>query len=166
MPALLGLIEQILPKALNAPTSPWALRTVGALDLLPASTAAALKESVELTRGRPRQVTLGIGYDPHEEITEAFRALLNERDEEGTSIADVAGALTVEDVGSHLTTSHDPDIDLIIRTSGEQRVSGFFPWQSTRADLHVCDVYWPAFREIDFLRALRTYAARRSAAGR
>ena len=59
-----------------------------------------------------------------------------------------------------LYTVGGPDPDLVIRTSGEQRLSNFLLWQGAYSELYFCEAYWPAFREIDFLRALRSYAAR------
>jgi len=75
-------------------------------------------------------------------------------------MADVADNLTADDITAHLYTAGRPDPDLVIRTSGEQRLSNFLLWQSAYSELYFCEAYWPAFREIDFLRALRSYAAR------
>ncbi len=69
----------------------------------------------------------------------------------------------VEDISGCLAGGPVKDIDLVIRTSGETRLSGFFPWQSADAELHLAQVMWPAFGEADFLRALRSYARRRRA---
>jgi short-chain Z-isoprenyl diphosphate synthase len=66
----------------------------------------------------------------------------------------------------HLYTAGSSDPDLIIRTSGEVRLSGFLPWQSVHSEFYFCDVYWPAFRDIDFLRAIRTYQQRSRRFGR
>jgi len=76
-------------------------------------------------------------------------------------MADVAATLTADDITGHLYTVGRPDPDLVIRTSGEQRLSNFLRWQSAYSELYFCEAYWPAFREIDFLRALRRYAARK-----
>jgi short-chain Z-isoprenyl diphosphate synthase len=66
----------------------------------------------------------------------------------------------VAGIGEHLYTSGQPDPDLVIRTSGEQRLSGFMLWQSAYSEIWFTEVFWPEFRRIDFLRALRDYAAR------
>ena len=79
---------------------------------------------------------------------------------EGTSIEEVAELLDVDKIGEHLYTSGQPDPDLVIRTSGEQRLGGFLLWQSAHSEFYFCDAYWPDFRHVDFLRALRAYAAR------
>ena len=105
-------------------------------------------------------VTLAIGYGGRQEIIDAVRDLLIEADAAGASIADVAANLTADDISAHLYTVGRPEPDLVIRTSGEQRLSNFLLWQSAYSELYFCEAHWPAFREIDFLRALRSYAAR------
>ena len=84
-----------------------------------------------------------------------MRDLLTEADAAGVSMADVAANLTADDITAHLYTVGRPEPDLVIRTSGEQRLSNFLLWQSAYSELYFCEAYWPAFREIDFLRALR-----------
>ena len=78
--------------------------------------------------------------------------------------ADLAGQarelLDVEHIAEHHYTRGQPDPDLVIRTSGEQRLGGFLLWQSAHSEFYFCDAYWPDFRRVDFLRALRAYAAR------
>src|SRR4029077_5190504 len=78
----------------------------------------------------------------------------------GTTIKEVAELLDVEQIAGHLYTAGQPGPDLVIRTSGEQRLGGFLLWQSVHSEFYFCDAYWPAFRKVDFLRALRSYAAR------
>ena len=95
------------------------------------------------------------------EITDALRSLLRERASRGQSLAEVADALRPEDIGDHLYTTGLPDPDLIIRTSGEVRLSGFLMWQSAHSEFYFCDAYWPAFRKIDLLRAIRSYQQRK-----
>ena len=73
---------------------------------------------------------------------------------------ELAEVLTVDHIAEHLYTSGQPDPDLVIRTSGEQRLSGFMLWQSAHSEFWFCEAYWPEFRRIDFLRALRDYAVR------
>ena len=75
-------------------------------------------------------------------------------------LASPSQGLTTGDIARHLYTAGQPEPDLVIRTSGEQRMSTFLLWQSVHSELYFCDAYWPAFRETDFLRALRSYAAR------
>ncbi|ACQ81994.1 Di-trans-poly-cis-decaprenylcistransferase [Beutenbergia cavernae DSM 12333] len=140
----------------------WSLAVAGSLDLLPDRTAHALKEAIDATAGRPRSLTLAIGYDPHEEIAAAVRAHLADAADDagrpGATLTDLARAFDADDLDARIPGGSD--IDLVIRTSGERRLSGFFPWRSAGAELVFCDVYWPGFRRLDFLRALRTYAQR------
>ena len=72
----------------------------------------------------------------------------------GTSIEELAEILDVEHIAEHLYTRGQPDPDLVIRTSGEQRLSGFMLWQSAHSEFYFCEAFWPDFRKVDFLRAL------------
>jgi short-chain Z-isoprenyl diphosphate synthase len=164
---LMRVIEDVLVARLARPESAWQVHIAGALDVLPDSTARALKEAVEVTRDRVTgaHVTLAIGYGGRQEVLDAIRALLYEQADVGGTLTGLADALTTEDIARHLYTAGQPDPDLIIRTSGEQRISNFLLWQTVHSELYFCDAYWPAFREIDFLRALRSYAARQSRRG-
>jgi short-chain Z-isoprenyl diphosphate synthase len=135
---------------------------VGALDLLPAETARALKDAGEVTAGRDGLlVNVAVGYGGRREIADAVRSLLQDHATRGTTIEELAGILDVEHIAEHLYTAGQPDPDLVIRTSGEQRLGGFLLWQSAQSEFYFCDAYWPAFRRVDFLRALRSYAARK-----
>ena len=90
----------------------------------------------------------------------SVRSLLHDEADRGTSIQELAERLDIEDIARHLYTRGQPDPDLLIRTSGEQRLSGFMLWQSVHSEFYFCEAYWPAFRRVDFLRALRSYGAR------
>ena len=105
-------------------------------------------------------VNVAVGYGGRQEITDAVRSLLADRAAAGATLDELAEDLTVEDISEHLYTRGQPDPDLVIRTSGEQRLSGFMLWQSAHSEYYFCEVFWPAFRKVDFLRALRDYAAR------
>ncbi|WP_214416106.1 polyprenyl diphosphate synthase [Sphaerisporangium fuscum] len=159
---LMQMIEQMAADRLCGPAPRWQVHIAGMLDMLPDTTARALKKAVEETRDcvTGNHLTLAIGYGGRQEVIEAFRELLYERAEAGETLTDLAASLTVEDVARHLYTAGRPDPDLVIRTSGEQRMSNFLLWQSAYSELYFCEAYWPAFREIDFLRALRSFAAR------
>ena len=157
---LLRIIEGVVTD-LAAPQNRWTLNVVGALDLLPAETARVLKEAAEHTRGRPGvEVNVAVGYGGRREIADAVRSLLQAHAASGRTLEEVAGLLDVEHIAEHLYTRGQPDPDLVIRTSGEQRLSGFLLWQSAHSEFYFCDAYWPDFRRVDFLRALRAYAAR------
>jgi short-chain Z-isoprenyl diphosphate synthase len=156
---LLGIIEDVVTEL--AEVGRWRLNPVGALDLLPATTANVLKEAAATTRDVDGVlVNIAVGYGGRREIADAVRSLLQQHAEQGTSLEQLAEGLDVEHIGEHLYTKGQPDPDLVIRTSGEQRLGGFLLWQSTHTEFYFCEAYWPAFRRVDFLRALRAYAAR------
>ncbi|MEZ0068953.1 short-chain Z-isoprenyl diphosphate synthase [Streptacidiphilus sp. MAP12-20] len=156
---LLGIIEEAVRGM--AAEGRWRVHPVGALDLLPESTAAVLKAADQETSDRDGLlVNVAVGYGGRHEIAEAVRKLLQEQAAAGTPLEQVAEMIDVEQIARHLYTSGQPDPDLVIRTSGEQRLSGFLLWQSAHSEFYFCEAYWPAFRKVDFLRALRDYAAR------
>ena len=105
-------------------------------------------------------VNVAIGYGGRQEVVDAVRSLLLEESKAGQSLDEVASKIDIEHIAAHLYTKGQPDPDLVIRTSGEQRLSGFLLWQSAHSEFYFCEAYWPNFRKIDFLRAVRSYAAR------
>ncbi|HYY12009.1 MAG TPA: isoprenyl transferase [Kineosporiaceae bacterium] len=156
---LLGIIEEVVGRL--AAAGRWRVHPVGALDLLPAATARTLKEHEEATRGiEGLHVNVAIGYGGRREIADAVRSLLHEQAQQGRSIEELAEILDVEHIAEHLYTRGQPDPDLVIRTSGEQRLSGFLLWQSAHSEFYFCEALWPDFRKVDFLRALRSYSQR------
>ena len=156
---LLGIIENTVIEL--ASHGDWRINPVGALDLLPADTAATLKRAQVETESRPGlMVNVAVGYGGRREVVDAVRALLADHATKGTSLDDLAAVLDVEHIAEHLYTAGQPDPDLVIRTSGEQRLSGFLLWQSAHSEFYFCEAYWPDFRKVDFLRALRAYGAR------
>lgn len=134
----------------------WRTHVAGRVDLLPDTTRHALKLAVEDTRDRDAEfhLTIAVGYDGRFELVDAVRSLL----ESGPGLEELAASITPDDIARHLCTAGQPDPDLVIRTSGEVRLSGFLLWQAAFAELHFCDVHWPGFRYLDFLRALRSYS--------
>jgi short-chain Z-isoprenyl diphosphate synthase len=157
---LLDIIEATVTE-LAAADRPWRVHPVGSLDLLRDSTVRALKEADEVTREKTGLlVNVAIGYGGRREIADAVRSLLQEHALRGASLEEVASVLDVEHIADHLYTRGQPDPDLVIRTSGEQRLGGFMLWQSAHSEFYFCDALWPDFRRIDFLRALRSYAQR------
>jgi short-chain Z-isoprenyl diphosphate synthase len=155
---LLRIIEETVRELVD---QQWQVHPVGALDLLPDETARALKDAAEATASFPGLlVNVAVGYGGRREIADAVRSLLQDHATRGTTIEELAGILTVEHISEHLYTAGQPDPDLVIRTSGEQRLGGFLLWQSAHSEFYFCDAYWPAFRRVDFLRALRSFAAR------
>ena len=166
---LLSVIEETVERMGSAKAEERGLRVtaVGALELLPTETRAALERAEAATVGHDRlRVQVAVGYGGRQEITDALRSLLLARAEQGQSIEEVAATLRPEDIGDHLYTTGLPDPDLIIRTSGEVRLSGFLMWQSAHSEFYFCDTYWPEFRRVDFLRALRDYQRRSRRFGR
>ena len=105
-------------------------------------------------------VNVAIPYGGRREIADAVRSLLQEHAERGTSLEELAEVLDVDHIAEHLYTKGQPDPDLVIRTSGEQRLGGFLLWQSAQSEFYFCEAYWPDFRKVDFLRAVRAYAQR------
>jgi short-chain Z-isoprenyl diphosphate synthase len=157
---LLEIIVDVVDE-LSGPATPWRLRVVGALDLLPRPMAERLATAAARTLDRAgMQLNVAVGYGGRQEIADAVRKLLLQHAETGTSIEELAEVLDVDHIAAHLYTSGQPDPDLVIRTSGEQRLSGFLLWQSAHSEFWFCEAYWPEFRKVDFLRALRDYAAR------
>ncbi|MEV6163310.1 isoprenyl transferase [Streptomyces sp. NPDC052052] len=139
----------------------WRVHHVGTLDLLPAGTQTVLKEAEQATADVDGiLVNVAVGYGGRQEIADAVRSLLLEHSAKGTSFEDLAEIVSTDLISEHLYTRGQPDPDLVIRTSGEQRLSGFMLWQSAHSEYYFCEVFWPAFRRVDFLRALRDYAAR------
>ena len=157
--ALQAIIEETVTGL--AETGRWRIHPVGALDLLPDRTARLLKQAAESTVDTDGiLVNVAVGYGGRREVVDAVRSLLTEHAKEGTSVEDIAQMLDVEHIAEHLYTRGQPDPDLVIRTSGEQRLSGFLLWQSAHSEFYFCEAYWPDFRHVDFRRAMRAYAAR------
>jgi short-chain Z-isoprenyl diphosphate synthase len=156
---LLGIIEGAVESLAEARR--WRVHPVGALDLLPPETATRLKAAEEATRDIDGVlVNVAIGYGGRREIADAVRSLLHEQAGRGTSLEELAEVIDVEHIAAHLYTKGQPDPDLVIRTSGEQRLGGFLLWQSAQSEFYFCEALWPDFRRVDFLRAIRAYAER------
>ena len=146
---------------------PIRLRVIGRRDLLPEGLAAVVERSATMSHeDGAMSVTIALAYSGRDELLEAFRATVRDAVAAGTPPAALPDALTADALAAHLYTQGSSDPDLIIRTSGEVRLSGFLPWQSVYAEYHFAEAYWPAFREIDFLRAIRTYQQRARRFGR
>jgi len=145
----------------------WTVQIVGALDLLPDDVAGALRDSTASTTGLTgMHVNVAVSYGGRHELRDAVRALLAAEAAKGTTLADLASTIEIDHIADHLYTAGQPDPDLIIRTSGEQRLSGFLMWQSAHSEFYFCEALWPDFRRVDFLRALRSYEQRERRFGR
>jgi short-chain Z-isoprenyl diphosphate synthase len=143
------------------------VRYIGELGLLPESLQEAIRKAEAATAGYDEHVlNIAMAYGGREEITQAFRRYLKDRIEAGDSVERIADELNGDVIGRYLYTSGLPEPDLILRTSGEVRLSGFLLWQSAYSEYYFSDTHWPAFRKIDFLRALRSYDQRHRRFGR
>ncbi len=143
------------------------LVAVGNLDLLGEEYAQRLRAAAASTEAcSGLHVNIAVGYGGRQEITDAVRSYLRDEAAAGRSLAEVAEDFSLADITDHLYTRGQPDPDLVIRTSGEQRMSGFMLWQSVHTELYFCETYWPDFRRVDFLRALRDYTQRDRRRGR
>lgn len=143
-----------------------AIRFIGSLDLLPPDLGAAAKRLEEQLPQGDRRITIALAYGGRQEIVDATRDLLNSLIERGATTEDLPGLVDADGLARHMYTADLPDPDLVIRTSGEARLSGFLLWQSAYAEYSFVDVYWPAFRRVDFLRALREFTQRERRFGR
>jgi short-chain Z-isoprenyl diphosphate synthase len=158
---LIEIITDVVEE-ICAPANHWSVRTVGDLELIGEEPARRLRDAVASTTGNGSgfHVNLAVGYGGRKEIVDAVRALIGKELANGASGEQLIEAVTADAISENLYTSGQPDPDLVIRTSGEQRLSGFLLWQSAYSEMWFTEAYWPEFRRVDFLRALRDYTAR------
>ncbi len=160
--ALIEIITDVVEE-ICAPANRWSVRMVGDLELLGDDTARRLRDAVEGSAGTAAgtfHVNVAVAYGGRQEIVDAVRALLNKELANGATPEEMIDAVTIDGISENLYTSGQPDPDLVIRTSGEQRLSGFLLWQSAYSEMWFTEAHWPAFRRVDFLRALRDYSRR------
>jgi short-chain Z-isoprenyl diphosphate synthase len=139
----------------------WKVQQVGSKKCLPGRLEATLAGAEARTTKRTGlHVNLAVGYGGRTEITDAMRSIVATHHADGGSLEDLAETLTPELIGAHLYTGGQPDPDLVIRTSGEQRLSDFMLWQSAHSEFYFVEALGPDLRQVDFLRALRDYAKR------
>lgn len=162
---LLEIIVDVVTRIADG--SGWRINPVGALALLPPETAEVLRACAERTAGVDGPtVNIAVGYGGRREITDAVKDLLRAQAAKGMTLEEIIESLDVDQIADHLYTKGQPDPDLVIRTSGEQRIGGFLLWQSIHSEFYFCEAYWPDFRRVDFLRALRAYGERERRLGR
>jgi short-chain Z-isoprenyl diphosphate synthase len=143
------------------------IRVYGRVEELPERVQRSIRTVEEATAGNEGlRLNIALGYSGRDELVDATRALVHGLATEGLEAEEMTERITPEALAAHLYTAGEPDPDLIIRTSGEVRLSGFLPWQGAHSELYFTDVYWPELRELDLLRALRTYQHRRRRFGR
>lgn len=157
---LLEIIGDVVDE-IAAPGHEWHIRLMGHMGLLPDWLVERLKAAEERTSFQNGlTINVAIGYGGRQEIVDAVQALLADKIDEGAGVEELRDAVTIPAIGEHLYTSGQPDPGLVIRTSGEQRLSGFLLWQSAYSEIWFTDTYWPEFRRVDFLRALRDFGSR------
>lgn len=150
-----------------ASTGKWRVRPVGALERLPPQLQETLAQVEARTSHIPGiTVNVAVGYGGRLEIVDAVKRYITDSTGIGKTAGEIAAALSAEKIEQYLYTAGQPDPELVIRTSGEQRLGGFLLWQSHQSEFYFCEAYWPDFRKVDFLRALRSYSARQRRLGR
>jgi undecaprenyl diphosphate synthase len=133
------------------------LNTIGNTDLLPSRARKQLLDVIEQTKGNSRMtLTLALSYGSREELISAFKKITEKINTNQLTPADINEAT----INQHLYTYDLPDVDLVIRTSGEHRISNFLLWQIAYAELYFTDVLWPDFREKDLHEAIISYQQR------
>jgi undecaprenyl diphosphate synthase len=133
------------------------LNTIGNTDLLPSRARKQLQDVIEQTKGNSRMtLTLALSYGSREELISAFKKITEKINTNQLTTADINEAT----INEHLYTYDLPDVDLVVRTSGEHRISNFLLWQIAYAELYFTDVLWPDFREKDLHEAIISYQQR------
>jgi short-chain Z-isoprenyl diphosphate synthase len=160
---LIELLEQIPELAAHLD---FGFRAIGSLDQLPVPLASAAKRAEERVGPGRFTFNLALGYGGRQEVVDACRSLVAELAATDPDPASIAARIDAGGISSHLYIGDLPDPDLVVRTSGESRLSGFLLWQAAYAECAFVDPYWPAFRRVDFLRALRDYTRRERRFGR
>lgn len=156
LPIIGDVVEEISERDRN-----WRVRIVGQLDVLPESLATRMRTAEESSADNTGlTVNVAVGYGGRQEIATATRELVAQLLADGKTGQELIDGITVDAIGAHLYTKGQPDPDLVIRTSGEQRLSGFLLWQSAYSEIWFTEAYWPAFRKVDFLRAVRDFGQR------
>jgi short-chain Z-isoprenyl diphosphate synthase len=159
----LNALLQIIGETVNelGETKRWPITVLGSLELLPKdmqSKLLAVSKATENIKGL--RVNVAIGYGGRLEIVDAVKKYLSTAEANSKDFKSAIDNLSAEEIAKHLYTAGQPDPELVIRTSGEQRLGGFLLWQSAHSEFYFCEAYWPDFRHVDFLRALRSYAQR------
>lgn len=139
----------------------WRVQHVGSTAGLPEQLVTTLQAAEARTAdNKGLHVNLAVGYGGRKEITDAMRSIVAAHHADGGSLETLADLLTPDLIGEHLYTGGQPDPDLVIRTSGEQRLSDFMLWQSAHSEFYFVEALGPDLREVDFLRAVRDYSRR------
>jgi short-chain Z-isoprenyl diphosphate synthase len=142
------------------------VKFIGSLDLLPSDLVEAAKHLEERCSLGSRRVTIALAYGGRQEIVDAVKDLVTDLAREGFGADEMSEHINRDAMSARMYASDLPDPDLVLRTSGEARLSGFMLWQAAYAEYSFVDVYWPAFRRVDFLRAMRDFTLRERRFGR
>ena len=143
------------------------IRFIGRRELLPESLQQSIETCEKATADYSRiQLNVAIAYGGREEIVDSVKQFIRDKIAADHSLEETLDELEPDSINDYLYTSGMPDPDLIIRTSGEVRLSGFLLWQSAYSEYYFCDTFWPEFRYIDFLRAMRSYHVRQRRFGK
>jgi tritrans,polycis-undecaprenyl-diphosphate synthase [geranylgeranyl-diphosphate specific] len=157
---IMGLLTTKLQKINKDPlivNNKVRVKIIGRRDDLSDNIIALINEIEEKTKDYDGHIlNIALSYGGRAEIVDAVRKIATKVQEKEINITDI----DEETINDHLYTEGIPDPDLIIRTSGEERLSGFLLWQSAYSELYFTDIYWPAFRKIDLWRAIRIYQQR------
>lgn len=164
-----GLMDLFVQSFLNISTNKKIhknkirLNAVGKLELFPKKVRDAIDTAEESTKDyNERMINIAMGYDGRVEIVDAFKKIAREV-QKGNIEPDEINEKMIND---NLYTAGLEDPNLVIRTSGEERLSGFLLWQSSYSELYFTDSLWPQLRKVDFLRAIRSYTQRQRRFGR
>ena len=161
------LADLVAPESTVVLTQECQKGVIGDLSLLPSATSDAIRAAEDATATfSGLDLNIAVGYGGRQEIIDAVRSYLHDSFMRRDQPEDTLQGLTVDAVAKYLYAYDCPDPDLIIRTSGEVRLSGFMLWQSAYSEFYFCDAYWPAFRKLDFLRAIRSYQQRQRRFGK
>ncbi len=147
---LFELLTNTLPKVVTD-NNEWSLHVAGDMNLLPKAACEALNQAVDQTKDRTGHLTMAVGYDGRGAIVEAIRTTMLNGD-----------SINVDTITQACTGGPVKNIDLVIRTGSQTRLSGFFPWQTTHAELYLSSKMWPAFTVGDFEDALHYYGSKLS----
>lgn len=161
---LFGIIAELA--GLLSENERWKVKHVGTCEGLSEELVEALAGAERSTEDHAGlHINLAVGYGGRSEITAAVHSVIAEHQDAGGTIDTLAERLTPEKIGEHLWTRGQADPDLVIRTSGEQRLSDFMIWQSAHSEFYFVEALYPDLREVDFLRALRDYSTRQRRLG-
>lgn len=139
------------------------IRAIGKRELLPENVREAIEYAEKRTENYDDFIyNIAIAYGGREEIVDAIREIAEDVKEGRLKIEDI----DEKKVSEYMYTGNVPDPDLVLRTSGEERISNFLLWQLAYSELYFADIYWPGFRKIDFLRAIRNYQRRKRRFGK